>query len=173
MHACYVASAVSFSFVTTRLLCPWNFSGKSTGVGCHSLLQRILPTQGSKPCLSCLLYWPFTTSTTWEPVFCEYSQWFPERGTENSTELCDYQLFFYQCPLRMSYLRTCFREAPDLLLDYSEIKRFGKLLSSNLCDIFNYMARVCVISIHTLTCLHICKIFTFLYGLQGRNVTKC
>ena len=31
----------------TRLLCPWDFPGKDTGVGCHFLLQRILPTQGS------------------------------------------------------------------------------------------------------------------------------
>ena len=29
-------------------LCPlWNFSGKNTGVGCHSLPQGIFPTQGS------------------------------------------------------------------------------------------------------------------------------
>ena len=33
----------------TRLLCPWNFPGKNTGVGCHFLLQGILPTQGSNP----------------------------------------------------------------------------------------------------------------------------
>ena len=33
--------------VTTRLLCPWNFPGKSTGVGCHFLLQEIFLTQGS------------------------------------------------------------------------------------------------------------------------------
>ena len=25
-----------------RLLCPWVFSGKNTGVGCHALLQKIL-----------------------------------------------------------------------------------------------------------------------------------
>ena len=29
-----------------RLLCPWNSLGKNTGVGSHSLLQRIFPTQG-------------------------------------------------------------------------------------------------------------------------------
>ena len=33
----------------TRLLCPWDFPGKSTGVGCHCLLQGIFPTQGSNP----------------------------------------------------------------------------------------------------------------------------
>ena len=30
----------------TRLLHPWNFPGKSTGVGCHFLLQGIFPTPG-------------------------------------------------------------------------------------------------------------------------------
>ena len=29
----------------------WEFPGKNTGVGCHSLLQEIFPTQGSNPCL--------------------------------------------------------------------------------------------------------------------------
>ena len=33
----------------TRLLHPWDFPGKSTGVGCYFLLQRIFPTQGSNP----------------------------------------------------------------------------------------------------------------------------
>ena len=39
---------------TTRLLCPWDSPGKNTGVGCHFLLQGILPTQGSNPHL---LHW--------------------------------------------------------------------------------------------------------------------
>ena len=30
----------------TRLLNPWDFLGKGTGVGCHFLLQGIFPTQG-------------------------------------------------------------------------------------------------------------------------------
>ena len=31
------------------LLCPWNFSGKNTGAGCHFLLQGIFPAQGIEP----------------------------------------------------------------------------------------------------------------------------
>ena len=30
-------------------LCPWGFPGKNTGVGCHFLLQGIVPTLGSNP----------------------------------------------------------------------------------------------------------------------------
>ena len=44
----------------TRFLCPWDFPGKDTGVGCHFLLQGIFPTQGSNPgLLHCrqILYW--------------------------------------------------------------------------------------------------------------------
>ena len=33
------------------LLCPWDFPGRNTGVGCHFLLPGIFPTQGLNPCL--------------------------------------------------------------------------------------------------------------------------
>ena len=57
---CYLmCGCVHHSFVSTslwscglwppRLLCPWDFPGKNTGVGCHFSLQRIFPTQGSNP----------------------------------------------------------------------------------------------------------------------------
>ena len=39
-----------------RLLRPWNSPSKSTGAGCHFLLQEIFPTQGLNPCLLCLLH---------------------------------------------------------------------------------------------------------------------
>ena len=39
----------SHGLQSTRLLCPWDFPGKSTGVGCHFLLQGIFLTQGSNP----------------------------------------------------------------------------------------------------------------------------
>ena len=32
-----------------RLLCPWDFSSKNTGGGCHFLPQWVFPTQGPSP----------------------------------------------------------------------------------------------------------------------------
>ena len=51
------ASLQPYGLWPARLLCPWDFPGKNTGVGCHSLLQGIFPTQGLKPLLLCLLHW--------------------------------------------------------------------------------------------------------------------
>jgi len=58
---CSVASVISDSLQPhgpwpTRLLCPWDFPGKNTGVGCHALLQGIFLTQVSNPHLLCLLH---------------------------------------------------------------------------------------------------------------------
>ena len=39
-------SLLSHGLQPARLLCPWDSPGKNTGVGCHSLLQRIFLTQG-------------------------------------------------------------------------------------------------------------------------------
>ena len=35
--------------LAVRLLCPWDYPGKNTRVGCHFLLQGIFPIQGSNP----------------------------------------------------------------------------------------------------------------------------
>ena len=35
--------------------CPWDSPSKNSEVGCHFLLPGIFPTQGSNPCLLCLL----------------------------------------------------------------------------------------------------------------------
>ena len=61
-HSSQVASGVSNSLQPhvlqpTRLLCPWNFPGKNTGVGCHIFLQGVFPTQGSNLCLLDFLHW--------------------------------------------------------------------------------------------------------------------
>ena len=39
--------ATPWTVACTKLLHPWDFLGKSTGVGCRFLLQGIFPTQGS------------------------------------------------------------------------------------------------------------------------------
>ena len=62
-----LASALSRSVVSdslqrhgqqpSRLLCPWNFPGKNTGVGCYFILQGIFSTYRLNPHLWHLLHW--------------------------------------------------------------------------------------------------------------------
>ena len=44
-------SVMSISLLPHGLYSPWNSLGQNTGVGSHSLLQGIFPTQGSNPTL--------------------------------------------------------------------------------------------------------------------------
>ena len=90
-----------------RLLCPWDFPGKNTGVGCHSLLQGIFPTQGSNSgllhcgwilyqlsyqgsprTLECVAY-PFSRGTSWPRnqtgVSCIAGLFFTSRATQKKT----------------------------------------------------------------------------------------
>ena len=65
---CYVASVVCDSvrphgLQPTRLLCPWDFPGKSTGVGCHCLLQ--LPTINDLFSCSVLVHYAWKDSFKW------------------------------------------------------------------------------------------------------------
>ena len=53
---CSVALVMSdslqpYGLYPARFLCPWDSPGKNTGVGGHTLLQGIFPTQGSNPYL--------------------------------------------------------------------------------------------------------------------------
>ena len=42
-------SLPSYGLQPARLLCPWDAPGKITGLGCHSLLQGVFPTQVPNP----------------------------------------------------------------------------------------------------------------------------
>ena len=70
VHACVLScSVISCSLwphrlQLARLLSPWNFPGKNTGLGCHFLLQGIFPTQGLKLHLLLLLHWQVDSFTT-------------------------------------------------------------------------------------------------------------
>ena len=48
-HIVVYSSSRPFGLQPTRLLCPWDFSGKDTGAGCHFLLQGIFPAHGLSP----------------------------------------------------------------------------------------------------------------------------
>ena len=50
-----LSDTMDHSLLGSSLLC--DSPGKNTGVDCHALFQAIFPTQGSNPCLLCLLHW--------------------------------------------------------------------------------------------------------------------
>ena len=54
-------------FSPARILCPWDSPGKTTGLGCHALLQGIFPTQRLNPCLLSLLHWQTGSSALAAP----------------------------------------------------------------------------------------------------------
>ena len=41
-HTSYLDSLQPYRLEPARLLCPWDFPGKNTGVGCHSLIEGIV-----------------------------------------------------------------------------------------------------------------------------------
>ena len=72
MHACSVVSNSLWPHGQwpTRLLCPWNFPGKNTGMSCYFLLQGIYLTQGLNLCLLHFLcwWWVLYHCSTWEAI---------------------------------------------------------------------------------------------------------
>ena len=53
-HASFFATLLT---IARQVPLPWDSPGRSTGVGCHALLQGIFPIQGSNPSLLGLLHW--------------------------------------------------------------------------------------------------------------------
>ena len=54
MHGCSVDSVVFdslqlYGLEPARLPCPWDSSGKNTGVSCHALFPGDLPDPGTRP----------------------------------------------------------------------------------------------------------------------------
>ena len=99
----------------TRLLCPWDFPGKNTGVGCHFLLPGIFPTQGSNSRLLCLLHWQADSlhfvppgksleiHITWQNPPVAYWGWLVWREVEALTPRCSLALLsmIWACSSRL------------------------------------------------------------------------
>ena len=76
----------------SRLLCPWDFPGKNTGVGCHCLLQGIFLTQGLN---LCLLHWQADSlpmSHQWSPnhIITEVFIWIKWFNTIEKEATCSH-----------------------------------------------------------------------------------
>ena len=74
----------SYGRSPARLLCPWNSPGKNTGVGSHSLLQGIFPTQGSNPGLlhyRQILYHLSCQGSPFHAVVIQSLSWFNSLGS--------------------------------------------------------------------------------------------
>ena len=71
---CVCCAVLSYSVISdslwpqglqpARLLCPWNFPGKNTGLGCYFLLQEYLPNLGIEPMSPVLAGRFFTPAST-------------------------------------------------------------------------------------------------------------
>ena len=89
-----------------RLLCPWDFPGKNTGVGCHFLLQGILLTQGWNPGLLHCQEDSLPSVPPGKPLFSSYPTLLPPLIFLPSQDLkCLYGLF--ECIAAISLLTLC------------------------------------------------------------------
>ena len=100
----------------TRLLCPWDFPGKHTGVGCHFLLQGIFLTLGLNLCLLHHLYWQVDFLPS-EPL-----------GKPPECKLTFYQILFFASQL----LSSCDLEKEQRIYECSW-GRIGAAHIQNVC----------------------------------------
>ena len=87
-----------------RLLHPWNFLGKSTGVGCHFLLQGIFPTWGSNP----------GSPALWADTLLSEPPGNPPRYTYGNIYICLTKIF-----------TRILREATILIVQYQKLPRYS------------------------------------------------
>ena len=118
-------SLVSPWTVAPRLLYPWYFPGKNTGVGCHFLLQGIFLTQGLNlrllHCRQIFYFWATGESSQFNPVnwWCcwaelflhcfsdsgvSFSWWKVVKALNHDSGFISFSLQFYQfLPHVLSY----------------------------------------------------------------------
>ena len=132
-----------------RLLRPWAFPSKSTGVGGHCLLQRIFPTQGSNsgllPCRQTL----YRLSHQGSIVACNNS---PEMGPTASGPLAHTPQPSPHCPHCTG--RVC--PAPQVCLECSpsDLQRAGSSLVKFRGPFFDPLThRILLLPPETLYCL--------------------
>ena len=124
----------------TRSLCLWDSPGKNTGVGCHFLLQGIIPTPEEDPDLLCLLHWqagPLPLAPPGEPL--------PNQCPGPGAVAC---LFFIH-DLLLNYLFQChgsvwgFQFQMLIFYELMKVKVLVVQSCSTLCDPMFCMSSCC------------------------------
>ena len=81
----------------TRLLRPWDFPGKSIGVGCHCLLQKhILQRHNWKELETSSFFFPFPHTTIKQHIFVQIYSY--SKKTDYTFIFALYYSFFIQIP---------------------------------------------------------------------------
>ena len=90
---------------SSRCLCPWDYLGKNTGVGCHFFHQGILLTQGLNLCLLHLLHWQADFFITQQPGEALINSCLHAKSPQSCLTLCDLWTLALQAPLSMGFSR--------------------------------------------------------------------
>ena len=117
-----------------RLLCPWGSPGKDTGVGSHSLLQGIFPTQGSNPHLLSLMHWHMGSLPLAQPGKSRIDLWILKNscitGVNPTYSWCMIHLMYYWILLAGVLLRI-----------------FVSMFVSDICLQFSSQGYLCLVLI--------------------------
>ena len=153
---CESHSVASDSLQLHGLYSPWNFPGQNTGVGSHSLLQGIFPTQGSNPGLPHFSRIPYQLSHQGSPRILEWVAYPFSSGSSRPRNWtwvsCTAGGFFTNWATRelkkkkkknsvVNTLLVWKHKSLVLWLDYSKINLSGscKTLSLQNCSFLSYM----------------------------------
>ena len=119
----------------TRLLCPWDFPGKSTVVGCHLLLQGIFLNQGLNPglqhCRQALYHLSHQGSQLLSKAFFlfYFSYYY--------LLLLFYYIYYYLCYQVISFLGgSDSKESTCSLEDLGSILGLGRFPWRTACSVF-------------------------------------
>ena len=85
---CVCVCVCVYGLQPTTLLCPWDFLGKKTGVGCHFLVQEIFPTQGLNLRLLCWQADSLSLSHLGSPHVGRWGKLTEEKKKEREASFC-------------------------------------------------------------------------------------
>ena len=132
-----------------RLLCQWDFSGKSTGVGCHSLLEGIFLTQELN---LCLLNWRWILyhCATWDALLVQDWIPIPQEGIPSPTGLdhINSSIFFHQLPNIILLVKSLNDLLNTFLVKWSKTCHFKMSLALEMVVFYSRHIFLCLFKLN-------------------------